>query len=98
MSDIVASQTAARTEAARIADHQTELAALRSLGRPLAAPDPVLVIDMRLAQLDMVYVRPWQEFQRMAARAYIDSLAALEDARVVSVRLDEAKLGHPDNG
>jgi hypothetical protein len=89
-------QTATRAEAVRIAEHQAALTAMRLLGQPLEAPDPVPVIDHKMDQLDLnFFSRDWQEFKLQAARTYVDSRAMLEDARVVSVRVSEAVVGHP---
>lgn len=95
MSDI-AQQTATRAEATRIADLREALKSLSELGKPLAPPDPVEVIDHKMASLDDLYAHTvWDEFKAEADRIYIDSMATLQRARVETVRLDEAKLGHP---
>jgi hypothetical protein len=95
MTDTIPQQTATRAEAVRIAEHQAALTAMRLLGQPLEAPDPVPVIDHKMDQLDVTFSRDWQEFKLQAARIFVDSLAMLEDARVVSVRVSEAVVGHP---
>lgn len=92
----VAHQVAERAEAARIAEHYAALQAMRELGKPLAPPDPVEVIDHKMASLDDLYAHTvWDEFKAEADRIYIDSMATLQRARVETVRLDEAKVGHP---
>jgi hypothetical protein len=98
MSDMTAAVsvgTQARAEAVRIAEHQAALTAMRLLGQPLEAPDPVPVIDHKMDQLDVTFSRDWQEFKLQAARIFVDSRAMLEDARVVSVRVSESVAGHP---
>jgi hypothetical protein len=95
MSDTIPQQTATRAEAVRIAEHQAALTAMRLLGQPLEAPDPVLVIDHKMDQLDVTFGRDWQEFKLQAARIFVDARAMLEDARVVSVRVSESVVGHP---
>jgi hypothetical protein len=95
MTDTIPQQTATRAEAVRIAEHQAALTAMRLLGQPLEAPDPVPVIDHKMDQLDVTFSRDWQEFKLQAARIFVDARAMLEDARVVSVRVSEAVVGHP---
>lgn len=94
-SDTVAQQVATRDESLRVAELQDALSRMRKLAQPLEPPDPVLVIDHKLIQLDVVYQRDWQEYQREAVTVYVDSTATLQDARVASVRAAEAKVGHP---
>lgn len=85
----VASRVAERAEATRVEAHQAALDAMRKLAAPLAHPDPAVVIDAKLAQLDDVYARGWEEFKPQADVAYIEHTAMLQDARVESVRLAE---------
>lgn len=94
-SDTITEQTAARAEAARISDRRQAIDTMRKLARPLEAPDPVPVIDHKMDQLDIAYRRDWEEFLHEAAVVYVESMATLQDARVESVRVDEAKVGHP---
>lgn len=92
----VAHQLAARSEASRLAALREAIQSLREIGDPLEAPDPVLVIDVKLESLDDLYTHtPWGEFADEAARVYVESMARLQDAREVSVRIEEAKAGHP---
>lgn len=79
------STAATRAETARIAEHQAALDDLRKLGRPLAPPDPVAVIDMRRDALVEKYDREWGEFGVDAAVLFRDAAAALRDARMASV-------------
>jgi hypothetical protein len=75
----------AHAEASRIHDHRQALESLRLLAKPLEAPDPVPVIDAKLAQLDVVFVREWEEYQAEAEIIYVESRATLEDARRASL-------------
>lgn len=95
MSDSIADQVAKRAELSRLHDHRQALESMRLLAQPLEPPDPVAVIDAKLAQLDVVYVREWEEGQSEADMVYVESRATLEDARTESVRIEEAKAGHP---
>lgn len=91
----IASQVAARAEASRLSDHRQAMQSMRLLAQPLEPPDPVPVIDAKMAQLDIIFVREWEEDQDEANMVYVESLAILEDARAESVRIEEAKAGHP---
>lgn len=91
----VARQVAERAEASRLSEHRQAMQSMRLLAQPLEPPDPVLVIDAKMAQLDVVFVRDWEESEAEAQIVYCECLAKLEDARTESVRLAEAKAGHP---
>lgn len=91
MSDIP-DAIAARAKAARIAEHQAALESLRQFGEPLAAPDPVIVIDMRLQAMVEVYDREWEEFDVEASVAFAASAARLRDAREAMVLRLEAEM------
>lgn len=77
----IAQATASRTNATRIADHQEAMASLRAFAVPLAAPDPVLVVDMRLAALVEVYNRDWEEFDAEASVLAAVAAEALREMR-----------------
>lgn len=91
----VARQVAERAEASRLSEHRQAMQSMRLLAQPLEPPDPVPVIDAKLAQLDVIFVRDWEEEQDEANMVYVESRATLEDARTESVRIAEAKAGHP---
>lgn len=74
-----------RAEALRISDHRAALAAMRALAAPLEPPDPVMVIDAKIAQLVDVFNRPWEEFDTEATLLAAEAAAVLRDARAVSV-------------
>lgn len=92
MSDTIHDAIAARAEAARIAEHQAALESLRQFGEPLAAPDPVIVIDMRLHAMVEIYDREWEEFDVEASVAFAASAARLWAARQAMVLLLEAEM------
>lgn len=83
--DTIAEQVAARANTLRITEHYDALERLRLLGLPLAAPDPVAVIDAKIAQLVDVYDREWSEFDVPASLQFAESAELLKQARAVSV-------------
>ena len=99
VTDTIPQQAATRANAFRVAELRAALDNMRKFQHSMAPPDPVLITDMRMNALDEIYTHTdWEEFRQEADAAYIDSRAALEQARVETVRLEEAKVGHPDNG
>lgn len=80
----------ARANAARVKAHQWELDALVKLGKPTMGtiPDPVAVIEAKLAQLDVTYSRDWEEFAEAATEARTASVSALTAARVAALEFD----------
>lgn len=84
MTDIPA-KIAARTEAARLAEHRDGLTTLRLLSEPLEPPDPLPVIEARIKQLRVAYARDWQEWDIEAAVAFAAAAIELNKAREVAL-------------
>lgn len=61
----------------RIAAHQAEAEAMQLLAQPVTEVPLVLIVGMRLAQLDFVHERDWQEFKTEADVIYEAARAAL---------------------
>lgn len=68
---------AIRANAQRIADHQAQPVAMQALARPVTEVPSSLLVGMRLAQLDYVHERDFEEFQAQADVIYEASRAVL---------------------
>ena len=86
MTNTIAQQVATRADTTRLAAHQEAVDGLRRLGLPLEAPDPVAVIDAKIAALvDLYNNHPWEEFDIVASLQFAASADILRAAREVSV-------------